>query len=171
MQKLAINAYQKLLLNMGTTFKIFLSLILLPSVLFAHKVTLEDKSLEEIINNRMAKMQEIKSSSSKIYKIVSSGNFEEIKKLNDVLLHAAMEFKDLFPEGSQGGGASDLIWSTVDDPDNPDKLDTFAEYNQKFINDIEMIEASIELEDLEMLNNSFKSMAANCGSCHKKFKK
>ena len=151
--------------------KIILLLFVIPTVTFAHKVSLEDKSLEEIINNRMAKMQEVKSSSSKIYKLVSSGNFEEIQKLNDVLHHAAMEFKDLFPEGSQGGGASEAIWTTIDDPDNIEKIDTFAEYNQKFINDIEMITLSVELEDQDMLNDSFKSMAANCGACHKKFKK
>ena len=156
---------------MVTIFKLLIFLSIFPTVIFAHKVTLEDKSLEEIINNRMAKMQEIKSSSSKIYKIVSSGNFEEIQKLNKILLHAAMEFKDLFPEGSEGGGASDSIWSTVDDPNNIEKIDTFAEYNQKFIDDIEMISLSIELEDQDMLNDSFKSMAANCGPCHKKFKK
>ena len=78
-------------------FKILLICSLIPIKAFAHKVNLEDKSLEEIINKRMAKMQEIKSSSSKIYKIISSGNFEEIQKLNEILLHAAMEFKDLFP--------------------------------------------------------------------------
>ena len=152
-------------------FKILLICSLIPIKAFAHKVNLEDKSLEEIINKRMAKMQGIKSSSNKIFKFVSSGNFEEIQKLNDILLHAAMEFKDLFPEGSLGGGASESIWTTIDDPDNLEKIDTFAEYNQKFINDIEMITMSIDLEDQDMLNQSFKSMAANCGSCHKKFKK
>ena len=156
---------------MAIPLKILLIFILLPTLTFAHKVNLEDKSLEEIINKRMAKMQEIKSSSSKIYKMVSSGDFEEIKKINDILHHAAMEFKDLFPEGSQGGGASDSIWTTLDDPDDIEKIDTFSEYNQKFINDIEMIEMSVALQDQDMLNDSFKSMAANCGSCHKKFKK
>ncbi len=156
---------------MATLFKIITLLLILPTIAFAHKVNLEDKSLEEIINKRMAKMQEIKSSSSKIYKIISSGNFEEIQKLNEILLHAAMEFKDLFPDGSEGGGANDTIWSTLDDQNDIEKIDTFAEYNIKFINDIEMITLSLELEDQEMLNGSFKSMAANCGSCHKKFKK
>ena len=38
---------------MVTQFKIFLLIIALlsPTVIFAHKVTLEDKSLEEIVNN------------------------------------------------------------------------------------------------------------------------
>mgnify|MGYP001317153722 CR=1 FL=1 len=143
------------------TLKILFLFFFIPTITFAHKVNLEDKSLEEIINKRMAKMQEIKSSSSKVYKLVSSGNFEEVQKLNDILHHAATEFKDLFPEGSQGGGASDTIWTILDDPDNLDKIDTFDEYNQKFINDIEMITMSVELEDLDMLNDSFKSMAAN----------
>ena len=156
---------------MAILFKIILLLIFVPTFSAAHKVSLEDKSLEEIINKRMAKMQEIKSSSNKIYKIVSSGNFEEVKKLNDVLLHAATEFKDLFPAGSEGGGASDTIWTTSDDENDIDKIDTFEEYNLKFINDIEMISMSIELEDQDMLKDSFKSMAANCGTCHKKFKK
>ncbi len=152
-------------------FKFILITLFISSSIFAHKVNLEDKSLEEIINKRMAKMQEIKSSSSKIYKLLPSGDFQEIQKLNDILHHAATEFKDLFPEGSQGGGANDSIWSILDDPNNIEKLDTFVEYNQKFINDIEMISMSIELEEQEMLNDAFKSMAANCGSCHKKFKR
>ena len=156
---------------MAILYKILLLTLFLPTLIFAHQVSLEDKSLEEIINKRMAKMQEVKSTSNQIYKIISSGNFEEIQELNKALLHAAMEFKDLFPEGSQGGGASDSIWSSVDDPDNIETIDTFAEYNQKFIDDIEMISISVELEDRDMLNNSFKSMASNCGSCHKKFKK
>ena len=41
---------------------------------------------------------------------------------------------------------------------------------EKFVNDIEMIALSVELEDAEMLSDSFKEMAANCGSCHKKFR-
>ncbi len=151
--------------------KLIILILLIPTLISAHKVSLEDKSLEEIINSRMAKMQEVKSSSNKIYKLISSGNFEEIKKINEVLLHAASEFKDLFPAGSEGGGASDSIWSVVDDPNNVEEIDTFEEYNQRFINDIEMIAMSVELEDLDMLNESFKSMASNCGSCHKKFKK
>ena len=155
---------------MAIIFKILLLTFVLPTFIFAHQVTLEDKSLEEIINTRMAKMQEIKSSSSKIHKIISSENFDEIQRLSEILLNAAIQFKGLFPEGSQYGKASESIWTTVDDPDNIDKIDTFAEYTQKFINDIEMIKLSVELEDQEMLNDSFKSMAENCGSCHKKFK-
>ena len=157
--------------KMVILFKFILITLFISPSIFAHKVNLEDKSLEEIINKRMAKMQEIKSSSSKIYKLLPSGDFQEIQKLNDILHHAATEFKDLFPEGSQGGGANDSIWSILDDPNNIEKLDTFFEYNQKFINDIEMISMSIELEEQEMLNDAFKSMAANCGSCHKKFKR
>ncbi len=156
---------------MAILFKILLISVFLPTLTFAHKVNLEDKSVEEIVNKRMAKMQEIKSSSSKMYKLLSSGNFEEIQELNDALLHASMEFKDLFPEGSLAAGASETIWTTLDDPNDIEKVDTFDEYNLKFINDIEMITLSIELEDQDMLNDSFKTMAANCGACHKKFKK
>ena len=148
---------------MATHFKIILIFISLitPTILMAHKVTLEDKSLEEIVNKRMALMQKIKSSSSKIFKLLKTDDYESILELNVTLLHAASEFKDHYPEGSQYKGASEEIWND---------RETFNEFNDKFINDIEMISLSIELEDNEMLNDAFKEMAANCGSCHKKFR-
>ena len=134
---------------------------LFSSLVFAHTVTLEDKSIEKIVNERMALMQKIKNSSSKIYRLIASNEFEEINELNNILLHSAMEFRNYYPEGSQHKDASDTIWTD---------RDTFNEYNDKFVNDIEMIALSIELEDAEMLSESFKEMAANCGSCHKKFR-
>ena len=148
---------------MVTQFKIFLLItaLLSPTVIFAHKVTLEDKSLEEIVNNRMALMQKIKSISSQISKLLKSDDYDTIIELNKSLLNSAKEFKDAFPEGTQYKTASDEIWND---------RDSFNEYIDKFINDIEIIGISIELEDNEMFNSSFKEMAANCGSCHKKFK-
>ena len=148
---------------MVTQFKIFLLIIALfsPNVIFAHKVTLEDKSLEEIVNNRMALMQKIKGISSQISKLLQSDDYDTIIELNNTLLKSAKEFKGAFPEDTQYKTASDEIWNN---------RDLFNEYIDKFINDIEMIGMSIELEDNEMFNISFKEMAANCGSCHKKFK-
>ena len=148
---------------MVTQFKIFLLtiILLIPSVIFAHKVTLEDKTLEEIVKNRMALMQKIKSTSSQISKLLMSDDFNTIIELNNTLLDSAKDFKDHFPEGTQYKTAKDEIWND---------RDTFNQYIDKFINDIEMIALSIELEDNEMLSDSFKNMAANCGSCHKKFK-
>ena len=144
-------------------YKIILVFVffLCSSLVFAHTVTLEDKSIEKIVNERMALMQKIKSSSSKIYRLIASNEFKEINELNNILLHSAMEFRNYYPEGSQHKDASDTIWTD---------RDTFNEYNDKFVNDIEMIALSIELEDAEMLSDSFKEMAANCGSCHKKFR-
>ena len=148
---------------MVTQFKIFLLIIALlsPTIIFGHTVTLEDKSLEEIVNNRMALMQKIKSISSQISKLLQSDDYDTIIELNNTLLNSAKEFKGAFPEGTQYKTASDEIWND---------RDSFNEYIDKFINDIEMIGMSIELEDNEMFNSSFKEMAANCGSCHKKFK-
>ncbi len=148
---------------MVTQSKIFIFIIVLltPSFILAHKVILEDKSLEEIVNNRMALMQKIKSTSSQIHNLLKSNDFENIIEKNNTLLHAAKEFKDHYPDGTQHKGASDEIWND---------RDTFNEYIDKFINDIEMIDISIELKDNEMLNDAFKQMAANCGSCHKKFR-
>ena len=148
---------------MVTQFKTLLLIIALLSsnVIFAHKVTLEDKSLEEIVKNRMALMQKIKSTSSQISKLLQSDDYDKIIELNNTLLNSAKEFKEAFPEGTQYKTASDEIWND---------RDSFNEYIDKFINDIEMIGMSIELEDNEMFNSSFKEMAANCGSCHKKIK-
>ena len=157
---------------MVTRFKIILIVLSLitPTILMGHKVTLEDKSLEEIVNNRMALMQKVKSASSQIFRLLKTNDYEAILELNETLLHAATEFKDHYPEGSQHKGASEAIWLIKDDPDNPDKVDTFLEFNNKFVSDIEMISLSAELEDNEMLNDAFKVMAANCGACHKKFR-
>ena len=146
---------------MAILIKILFLLIFLPSILFAHKVTLEDKSLEEIVNKRMALMMEIKSASTKMYRILQSNDYEAMLELNSTLLNAASEFKNYYPEGSQHKSASDEIWND---------RETFNNFNDKFVNDIEMISLSIELEDNEMLNDAFKEMAANCGSCHKKFR-
>ena len=146
---------------MAILTKILFLLIFLPSILFAHKVTLEDKSLEEIVNKRMALMMEIKSTSTKMYRILQSNDYEAMLELNSTLLNAASEFKNYYPEGSQHKSANDEIWND---------RETFNNFNDKFVNDIEMISLSIELEDNEMLNDAFKEMAANCGSCHKKFR-
>ena len=146
---------------MAILTKILFLLIFLPSILFAHKVTLEDKSLEEIVNKRMALMMEIKSTSTKMYRIIQTNDYETLLELNTTLLNAASEFKNYYPEGSQHKSASDEIWND---------RETFNNFNDKFVNDIEMISLSIELEDNEMLNDAFKEMAANCGSCHKKFR-
>ena len=148
---------------MITRFKIILIVLYLitPTILMGHKVTLEDKSLEEIVNNRMALMQKVKSTSSQIFRLLKTNDYKAILELNKTLLHAATEFKDHYPEGSQHKGASEEIWND---------RETFNELNDKFVSDIEMISLSAELEDSEMLNDAFKVMAANCGACHKKFR-
>ena len=148
---------------MVTRFKIILIVLSLitPTILMGHKVTLEDKSLEEIVNNRMALMQKVKSTSSQIFRLLKTNDYEAILEINEILLHAATEFKDHYPEGSQHKGASEEIWND---------RETFNELNDKFVSDIEMISLSAEVEDSEMLNDAFKVMAANCGACHKKFR-
>ena len=148
---------------MGIFFKITISALIsfIPLYVLAHKVTLEDKSLVEIVNERKAIMQKIKSTSSKLYRLINSDQYEEMLELNETLLHSASEFKDFYPENSQAEGASDNIWSD---------RETFNEYNQNFVDDIEMISLSIELEDKEMISDAIKAMAANCSTCHKKFR-
>ena len=146
---------------MAILLKLLFIFILFPSMILAHKVNLEDKSLEEIVNKRMALMMEIKSTSTKMYRILQTNDYETMLELNTILLNAASLFKNYYPEGSQHKSASDEIWND---------RETFNNFNDKFVNDIEMISLSIELEDNDMLNEAFKEMAANCGSCHKKFR-
>ena len=146
---------------MAILTKILFLIFFLPSILFAHKVTLENKSLEEIVHKRMALMMEIKSTSTKMYRILQSNDYEVMLELNSTLLNAASEFKNYYPEGSQHKSASDEIWND---------RETFNNFNDKFVSDIEMISLSAELEDNEMLNDAFRVMSANCGACHKKFR-
>ena len=141
--------------------KIILLLIFIPLVSVSHEVKMEDKTVEEIVNKRMANMSKIKSYSSKMYPLTMSGNFDEINEINKVLLHVAEEFKMLFPDGSQGGKASSLIW---------EDRETFDLFNDNFIESIENISISIENEDSVSLMENFNIMASNCGTCHKKFR-
>ena len=141
--------------------KLVLLLIFLPTIVFSHKVSMENKSVEEIVNKRMANMSKIKAYSQKMYPLTMSGKFDEINELNDELLHAVSEFKELFPEGSQGGKASSLIW---------EDRETFNIYIDNFISSINNIALSIDNEDSVSLMENFNIMSSNCGTCHKKFK-
>ena len=80
---------------MGILFKITLTILvsLVPLYVLAHKVTLEDKSLEKIVNERMAIMQKIKSTSSKLYRLINSDQYEEMLELNETLLHQHLNLK------------------------------------------------------------------------------
>jgi cytochrome c556 len=141
--------------------KLILFLILIPFLAISHEVNIEDKSVEEVVKQRMANMSKIKAYSSKMYPMTMSGEFDEIKEVNEILLHAATEFKELFPEGTQGGKASNLIW---------EDRETFDIYIDNFIKSIQDIAISIENEDSVSLMENFNIMASNCGTCHKKFK-
>ena len=141
--------------------KLLLLIIFIPFFAISHEINIEDKNVEEIVKQRMGNMSKIKAYSSKMYPLTMTGEFDEIKLVNEELLHAAKDFKELFPEGSQGGKASDLIW---------EDRETFDLYNDNFIKSIENIALSIENEDSVSLMENFNVMASNCGTCHKKFR-
>ena len=141
--------------------KLLLLIIFIPFFAISHEVNIKDKNVEEIVKQRMGNMSKIKAYSSKMYPLTMTGEFDEIKLVNEELLHAAKDFKELFPEGSQGGKASDLIWGD---------RETFDLYNDNFIKSIEDIALSIENEDSVSLMENFNVMASNCGTCHKKFR-
>jgi len=149
--------YQKLNMNI----KLILLLIFIPLIALSHDVNIEDKNVEKIVKERMEKMSKIKALSTKMHPLTMSGIFDEIKEYNENLLHNAKDFKQLFPEGSQGGKASALIW---------EDRETFDLYIDNFIESIEKIALSIENEDSVSLIENFNIMATNCGTCHKKFK-
>ena len=161
MLKLDINTYQRYYLKPIMNIKLILFLIFIPFLASAHEVNIEDKSVEEVVKNRMGNMSKIKAYSTKMYPLTMTGEFDEIKEVNEELLHAAKEFKELFPEGTQGGKASNLIW---------EDRETFDLYNDNFIKSIEDIGISIENEDSVSLMENFNIMASNCGTCHKKFR-
>ena len=141
--------------------KLLLLIIFIPFFAISHEINIEDKNVEEIVKQRMGNMSKIKAYSSKMYPLTMTGEFDEIKLVNEELLHAAKDFKELFPEGSQGGKASDLIW---------EDRETFNLFNDNFIKSIEDIALSIENEDSVSLMENFNVMASNCGTCHKKFR-
>ena len=141
--------------------KLLLLIIFIPFFAISHEINIEDKTVEEIVKQRMGNMSKIKAYSSKMYPLTMTGEFDEIKLVNKELLHAAKDFKELFPEGSQGGKASDLIW---------EDRETFNLYNDNFIKSIEDIAISIAKEDSVSLMENFNIMASNCGTCHKKFR-
>ena len=141
--------------------KLLLLIIFIPFFAISHEVNIKDKNVEEIVKQRMGNMSKIKAYSSKMYPLTMTGEFDEIKLLNEELLHAAKDFKELFPEGSQGGKASNLIW---------EDRKTFDLYNDNFIKSIEDIELSIVNQDSVSLMENFNIMTSNCGTCHKKFR-
>ena len=141
--------------------KLIFSLLFIPFMAIAHEVNIKDKNVEEIVKQRMSNMSKIKAYSTKMYPLTMSEEFDEIKTVNDELLHVAKEFKLLFPKGSQGGKASSLIW---------ENREIFNLYVDNFINSIENIAFSIENKDSVSLMKNFTTMTSNCGTCHKKFK-
>ena len=116
-------------------FKILILLLFFPFFAISNELDVSKMTNEEIIKERKGAMSKIKALSTAIYPLVFAGEFNEIKDLNNKLLNNAEQFKLLFPEGSQGGKAADLIWTD---------RDTFNLYNDNFIKDIENIMQSMK---------------------------
>ena len=140
---------------------IYITILIMAFSLSSHEIKLENKTTEEIINSRMKKMNIINKLSQKIYKQLNSEDFILLNENTLELKHAAIHFKKLFPINSEGGKAKNLIWGN--------KL-LFDEYNNNFLNDINLMLAHIKKKNLINLKKSFNNMASNCSSCHKKFK-
>ena len=134
---------------------------MITSSVTTHEIKLEGKSIEEIISERMKTMSMINNLSQKIYKQLNKKDFNILKDNSTKLKHTASEFKKLFPVNSEGGKAKKLVWVNK-------KL--FNEYNDNFIKDINSMIIDIDANDIVSLKKNFNSMAANCSSCHKKFK-
>ena len=75
--------------------KLLLLIIFIPFFAISHEINIEDKNVEEIVKQRMGNMSKIKAYSSKMYPLTMTGEFDEIKLVNEELLHAAIDFKEL----------------------------------------------------------------------------
>ena len=71
-------------------FKILLFSLFFSFFAHAHEINMEDKNVEQIVKQRMSIMSKIKAYSQKMYPLTMSGEFEEIKQLNDELLHLSL---------------------------------------------------------------------------------
>ena len=140
---------------------LYVTLIIITQSIYANELELADKTNEEIIDDRMKTMSIVNKLAQKIYRQLSTEDFESIKKDTLELKKSAVKFKHFFPVNSNGGKAKDLIWEN--------KV-LFDEYNDKFINDINNMIINIDDENIDDLNTSFHNMTSNCGTCHKKFK-
>ena len=144
-------------------FKFYLLILILffNFTVFSHEINIEDKKIEEIIKLRMKNMSVINALSKKIYKDLNSGDFMILKNNTSELKDNIYEFKQLFPKGSIGGKAKELIWEDK-------KL--FNEYIEAFLRDTDLMIQDIEDQNLISLKNNFNLMTSNCGTCHRKFK-
>ena len=147
------------IINMKISF--FIILLLTTVSAFSHEIKLENKVAEDLINNRMKIMNNINKLSQNIYKQLNLKDFDLLNENTLKLKHAATDFNKLFPINSRGGKAKDLIW---------ENRILFDEYNDNFLNDINLMLINIKEKKITLLKKSFNKMAANCSSCHKKFK-
>jgi cytochrome c556 len=139
----------------------FILFIITPFYAAAYEVKSENGSTDEVINARMKIMSNINNLSQKIYKQLASEDFESLEETTLELKHLAMDFTGLFPLNSKGGNAKILIW---------ENMELFEEYNNNFLDDINLMLSNINKKNITLLKKSFNNMASNCGSCHKKFK-
>ena len=72
--------------------KLILFLILIPFLAISHELNIEDKSVEEVVKQRMANMSKIKAYSSKMYPMTMSGEFDAIKNINEKLIHISRSY-------------------------------------------------------------------------------
>ena len=56
--------------------KLILLLIFIPFLAISHEINIEDKTVEEIVKQRMGNMSKIKAYSSKMYPLTMTGEFD-----------------------------------------------------------------------------------------------
>ena len=144
-------------------FKISITILLsvFTFSIFSHEIDIKDKAVEEIVKMRMNNMSAINTLSKKLYKDLNSENLDLLNDHLKKIKKNVLEFKNLFPQGSEGGKSKELIWS---------ENELFNEYIANFLIDINAMIEDIENKDLLFLKDNFNKMSSNCGKCHKKFK-
>ena len=81
-----LRVYQKKIMNI----KLFLFLIFIPFFVSSQEINIEDMSVEDIIKKRTSNMSKIKAYSTKMYPLTMSGEFDQIKEINQMLFFSTV---------------------------------------------------------------------------------
>ena len=122
--------------------------------------------VEEAIQKRIEMFKLSKANIKKLRKLIRSGDASKAVPLVDFHVRWSEDMPLLFPLGSEastsnGSDASSDIW------DNPVGFkNAIKQYNLKS----KELRKSLRSADSASINETFKSFAGTCKSCHKKFR-
>ena len=145
--------------------KVF-GIILAGSLVLWAENSIASVSVEEAIQKRIEMFKTSKSNIKKLRQLIRSGDASKAVSLMDFHIKWSKEMPMLFPLGSEastsnGSDSSSDIW---DDPSG--FKNAVKQYNLRS----EELRTSLISADATSINETFKSFAGTCKSCHKKFR-